>query len=95
MGLFFLLTNTILTIVIGMGIHAFSGSVMWGIIGALVLMSGSIAGSPILALVAYPLVELIFSDQGLSGYSAITVGITLLQMIVVFRMVKNSNDLYY
>lgn len=93
MGIFFMITNTILTLVIGMGIYSFSHSIFWAVSGAFVLMSGSVAGSPILALIAYPIVEWIFSKNGLSIYSAMSVGITLFQMAYLFNMAR-KNDYY-
>ena len=73
---FFLLTNTSLSIVTGMGIYSFSGSIFWAVAGAL-LITGSASANPIFALLGYPAVELIFNNGDLTIYAAASVGIDL------------------
>jgi hypothetical protein len=89
MPLFFILTNTALTIIVALGIHAFSQSWLWSIIGALVI-TGSASANPIFALLAYPAIEYFFNKGGFTIYSGLTVGITLSQLAFVYLVVKNS-----
>ena len=76
---FFLLTNTALTIIVGMGIYSFSGSIFWAVVGALII-TGSVSANPLFALLGYPGVELIFNNGDLTIYAAASVGITAVQM---------------
>jgi hypothetical protein len=91
MPLFFILTNTALSIIVALGIHSFSQSWLWSIIGSLVI-TGSASANPIFALLAYPAVEFFFNKGGLTIYSILTVGITLAQMVFLYLVVKNSNE---
>jgi len=89
---FFLLTNTALTIIVGMGIHSFSNSLIWAVIGALAV-TGSASANPIFALFAYPAIEYFFNNGNLTVYSALSVGITAIQMIYTFILAKKSGDI--
>ena len=80
---FFIISNTILTLLVGMGIHSFSDSFIWALVGALAI-TGSASANPIFALLAYPAVEFFFNDAGLTIYSALVVGLTVVQIVVVF-----------
>jgi hypothetical protein len=91
MPLFFISTNTALTIIVALGIHSFSESWLLSIIGALVI-TGSASANPIFALLAYPAIEYFFNKAGLTIYSALTVGITLSQLAFVYLAVKNSTE---
>lgn len=77
MGTLILVSNLVVTIAAGLGIYSFSSSVFWAAVGAF-LLGGSARATPWLALVSYPAVEYFFGN-GLTIYSAIVVGITLLQ----------------
>lgn len=88
--LFMITTNIALTIFTGIGIYAFSQSYGWAIIGALVL-TGSLQLNPIIALIAYPLVEWFFNGS-LTIYSGIVVGITLLQLVSCIYITTRKND---
>jgi len=87
--LFSVASNTVLIILTGMGIFAFSRSYLWAIIGAFVLTGSSMSANPIVALIAYPLVEWFFYGK-LTMYSAIIVCITLLQMIICIFTAKEE-----
>ena len=89
--IFMFITNIALTIFTGIGIYAFSHSYVWAIIGALVLTGTSLGASPITALIAYPFVEWYFNGS-LTVYSAIIIGITLLQLIAAIMVAKFSTD---
>lgn len=52
-------------------------------VGAL-LITGSASANPIFALLGYPGVELIFNNGDLTIYAAATVGITAVQMCIIF-----------
>jgi len=84
MSIFFVASNILLSILVFMGILSFSDSIIWSLIGAL-LITGSASANPFYALFAYPVVELLFSDYGLSGYSMLIVLITLAQFFVVYK----------
>ncbi len=86
---FLILSNFALPFVVGVGIHSFSGSIFWAILGAL-FVTGSASTNIFFALVAYPLVEIIFSDSGLTVYSAIYLGITLSQLAIVILLASRS-----
>jgi len=88
MGAFFLLTNLALTILVGLGIHSFSGSIVWAVVGA-VLITGSASANPIFALLAYPAVEFFFNDGNFTLYSVVVVTITLCQLgFVIFKATR-------
>ena len=87
MTFFFMLTNLALTIIVGLGIYSFSESIVWTIIGAFVI-TGSASANPIFALLAYPAIEYFFNDDGLTIYSAIVVGITIVQMSFAIYMAR-------
>ena len=89
---FFLLTNTALTIIVGMGIYSFSNSILWSVIGALAV-TGSGSANPIFALLAYPAIEYFFNNGNLTVYSGLSVGITVLQMVFTFILAKKSGEL--
>ncbi len=91
MTIFFILTNLALAIIVGMGIYAFDESIMWAIIWPLVI-TGSASANPIFALLAYPTVEYCFNDSGLTIYSAIVIGITIVQMGFVFYRAAKIRD---
>ena len=78
-----ILSNLFLTFIVGYGIYDFSSSLLWAIVGAIVI-TGSASANPIFALLAFPAVEYFFNPAGMTIYSAIVVGITMLQMILVF-----------
>ena len=91
MPLFFILTNTALTIIVALGIHSFSQSLFWSIIGSLVI-TGSASANPIFALLAYPAIEYFFNKNGLTIYSGLTIGITLAQLGFLYLAVKNADN---
>jgi len=79
---FAILTNLALTILVGLGIHSFSGNILYAIVGALII-TGSASANPIFALLGYPAVEFFFNDGNLTIYSAATVAITLAQLAFI------------
>ena len=87
--LFFIASNTALTILTGMGIFAFTQSYLWAIIGAFVLTGSSMSANPIVSLVAYPLVEWFFYGK-LTMYAALIVGVTLLQIVACIFAAKEE-----
>lgn len=89
MGIFFIVSNTILTLLAAFGIYSFSHSVLWAILGALVI-TGSASANPLFALLAYPAVEYFFNNGHLTIFSAMIVGITLIQMIIIFIVSARS-----
>lgn len=91
MTIFFILTNLALTIIVGMGIYSFNESITWAIIWPLVI-TGSASANPIFALLAYPTVEYFFNDSGLTIYSAIVIGITVVQMGFIFYRTANNRN---
>ncbi len=80
--------NVTLMVVSFFGIYNFNHNILFAVIGTLVI-SGISQGSPILALIAYPLVEY-FLGHGLTIYSAIFVGITIIQLALVFLQVTRK-----
>jgi len=89
---FFLLSNTALTIIVGMGIYSFSNSLLWAVIGAF-SVTGSATANPIFALLAYPAIEYFFNNGNLTIYSGLSIGITVLQMVFTFILAKKSDAL--
>jgi len=81
MPAFLIITNLLLPIISAVGIYTFSDSLLWALVGALAIY-GSFFISPIFAFLAYPSVEMLFSDMGLTIYSAAYVGVNALQFIV-------------
>ena len=89
---FNLILNTALTVLAGLGIYSFSNSLVGAVVGAL-LITGSATANPIFALLAYPAVEYFFNDGHLTIYSALIVGLTLVQMAVVFFVASKHSDI--
>lgn len=89
MGLFFLLTNIAITIIVGVGIHSFSRSIVWAVIGA-ILLTGSARASPIFSLISYPIIEYLFNHGNLTVYSGLIIGINAIQMIVIFNKAREA-----
>jgi hypothetical protein len=82
------MANLAVSIAAGLGIYSFSGSWLWAVVGS-VALTGTARANPLLALGAYPAVELFFGN-GLSIYSAVIVGITAIQMAFVFGMAASA-----
>jgi len=93
MSVFFIISNIALTAIVGIGIYSFSGNIFWAVIGASII-TGSASANPIFALIAYPAIEYFFNNGNLTIFSAFTVGITIIQMIVVMVQVKESRKFH-
>jgi len=91
MAFFMIITNLAMSLIVGAGIYAFSASLMWAILGSL-LLTGAATANPLFALLAYPAVELVFNDGHLTKYSALVVLITVAQMAVVIIKVARERD---
>lgn len=89
MGIFLIISNIVLMIVVALGIYGFSNSFLWAGIGAFIISSAS-SQNPLYALFAYPVVEYFFNDGHLTIFSVITVGVTLLQFIAMFIMARRE-----
>jgi hypothetical protein len=90
MAAFILITNTALTILVGLGIYSFSQSILWAAIGAM-LVTGSASANPIFALLAYPAIEYFFNHGNLTIYSTLTVGLSIIQLIFTIYMARKSD----
>lgn len=87
--IFNILANIALSIIVGMGVFAFTNSYFWAIIGSAIITGGASA-NPLFAIAAYPLVELIFNQGHLTIYSLLSVGINVTQMIFIYILVKKN-----
>jgi hypothetical protein len=90
MAAFFLITNTLLSVLVGLGIYSFSQSILWAVIGAM-LVTGSASANPIFAFLAYPAIEYFFNHGNLTIYSALTVGLTVIQLAFTIYIVRKSD----
>ncbi len=84
--------NIVLSIIVALDIYNFSHSILWSLIGTLILTGSSMQINPIVALIVYPIISFIFNDS-LTLYSAIYIGIIILQFIVCVLLTKNDNVL--
>ena len=92
MAPFLIISNIALTIVVGLGIHAFSHSLLWAVVGAFAI-TGAASANPIFAFLAYPAIEYFFNDGQLTKYAAMSVGINAVQMLlVVYVAVRSSKS---
>ena len=89
MAFFIILSNIALTIVVGFGIHAFSHSILWAVVGAFAI-TGAASANPIFAFLAYPAIEYFFNDGQLTKYAAMSVGINAMQMLLVVYVAVKS-----
>lgn len=70
---------------IGMGIYSFSHSIFWAIVGGLLGDKLLPFSTPV-----YIALEYYFNDGKLTVYSAILVGITIVQIIYAYWLSRNS-----
>ena len=91
-ALFFLSTNLALTLIVGVGIFSFTQNIFWAILGSLII-TGAASATPLFAFVAYPAIEYFFNDGTLTIYSALSVGINAIQLLVaMYISSKKSRD---